>query len=177
MKENLKLNPSLSMRALETQARKAAAYAAVRPKPVRKLANLQRIPEIELEIKAIFRVLASSVSESEVVLIDRPGNGVSCKAIISVYNREDLLRQKEEENACRQLGVHRKTYRAFPNVKYAIYPNVVDATKIGSIAIYGRDVEILRTVILRQGSLFGRRVISANLEMGRRLFIDVKLAA
>lgn len=185
--KNLNLVHTISLKALEAKARKAAATAAIASKnrtPKVTKVKTKKIPLIEREINSIFRSLCSTSSDNQVVMMDQANKGTSRKAIISIYNRDDLSRQKEEEAAYRKLHSEgenrnglRKPYKAFPVLMYVFYPHTLDEKKLGSVAIYGSDVSVLLSVILKKGSLFGHHVVSANLEMGRRLFIDVKLAA
>ncbi len=150
----------------------------------RKATKSRKIPAIEREIRSIFRGLTANASEHEVIVIEKDDKGTYRKAMIRVYKQADLDRQKEEETIYRERlarGENRterdKPYKAHPIVMYALYPDTYDSTKLGSIAIYGDDAPMRRTLILKQGSLFGRKVVSANLEMCHRLFVDVKLGA
>jgi len=187
MKTNLKLNSTLSFKAIEAKARKAAAFAALKHaaecnQPVK--TRTKKISDIEREIRSIFRALTSTASEDKVVSIETPVKGASCRAIIRIFKTEDINRQSEEEKFYHEQlsqGMNRneldKPYKANPIVMYALYPQAYDSTKLGSIAIYGDDASMRQTLILRQGSLFGHTVVRANLEMGRRLFVNVKLAS
>lgn len=190
MKTNLKLNSNLSLKSIEAKALKAAAIAAVsstkeRKAKERKKTPKKQIPTIEREIRSIFQGITANASEhNEVVVIEKSNAVTSRRALISVYNPADLARQKEDEAIYREevaRGVRKenriKRFKANPVVMYAIYPDTYDSTKLGSVAIYGGDAPSRRTLILKQGTLFGHKVVSASLEMGTRLFVDVRLGA
>ncbi len=138
----------------------------------------------ECEINSIFRILSTKASENSVVVRERGVKGGSCKALISVFDRSDLKRQAEEEAEYRtnlRRGADRrslaKPFFAKPVVRYAFYPSTYNSDKLGSVAIYGDNVAPLYNLINRHRSLFGRNVISADIEMGIRPFLDVRLAA
>lgn len=185
MKTNLKLNSNTPLQALASKARKAAAIATVerieKSCGVKKRA-VREIPEIDRDIRSIFLALNSRAAENSVAVMEKPAQGSSCKGIIHIYDRSDLCRQRDEEASYRELRNngsdhphHAKPYRAKPTVTYAFYPKASDHTKLGSVAIYGENADSRRKLILKIGTLFGHRVISANIEMGRRPFVDVKL--
>lgn len=205
MKKNLKFNSMLSFKAIESKARKAAAVAvsnapAASAKPAKfgKPASpgksnaennpktkpkSKTIPSIEREIRSIFRVLNSRASENDRVEMVRPDKGSSYVAIINIYREQDLNSQKDDEVAYRDVmpqGVEPttrpKVHKPVPFVKYVFYSNTLDPNRLDSVAIYGADVSIYQTNILKRSSFFGRKVVSATLEMGRRLFVDVKFA-
>lgn len=196
MKANLKLNPTLSFKAIEAKARKAAVLATVVPmatvatktsvasqvpfKKKQSRPKSQKTTRIEREIRSIYNALRSHDSDREVVTIEYPAT-CSCKAIIKVYRREDLERQSMEPECCREQILREtnrgaKTSKVSPAVMYALYPDMYDAAKLGSVAIYGSEAVTHRSIILKQGTFFGRAVVSATIEMGRRPFVDVKLA-
>lgn len=162
--KKLNLIHQLSLKALKARAIKAAASVAISSKkdtPKSTKVKTKKKPSIEREIRSIFHALSSKAEKNQIVIIEQPIKGASRKATISIYNRDDLSKQR----------------RPLPITMYAFYSHTFDDEKLGSVAIYGSDVSIQRNLILRNGFLFGHRVISANLEMGRRLFIDVQLAA
>jgi len=188
MKTNLKLNSSISLQALEAKARKAAAIAAataiVQQHDNAKKPHKKPIPAIERDIRSIYQALKSNANETEVVTFERPDKGVSYLAIINIFRQADLHRQKEEESAYRERlaqGADRKTlakpFKAVPIVRYTFYPSTINHNRLGSIAIYGENASSTRALILKSGHLFGHSIISATLEMGRRPFVDVTLAA
>ena len=185
MKTNLKLNSNTPLRALASKARKAAAIAVaerIEKSCGTKKRTVREIPEIDRDIRSIFLALNSRTAENITAVLDKPAQSSSCKWIIHIYDRSDLCRQKEEEASYRELrnnGSDRahlvKPYRAKPTVTYAFYPKASDNAKLGSVAIYGENADSRRKLILKLGTLFGHRVIRANIEMGRRPFVDVKL--
>lgn len=190
MKTNLNLNSGISLQAIEAKARKAAVIASLprhdkekeaSPRKIRK--TTKKKPALENEISQIINSLKSAVSDSEVVMTEQVDKSASCRAIVSVYRRDDLRRQMEEERAYREMlskGCSRnsleKPFKAMPVTKYAFYPHALDRGRLGSVAIYGEDVSIRRAIITKRGFLFGHRVIKATLEQGRRLFLDVVVA-
>lgn len=48
--------------------------------------------------------------------------------------------------------------------------------RLGSVAIYGEGASLRKAAIDMAGLLFGHRVAFTSLEMGRRLFVDVRFA-
>ncbi len=185
--KKLNLIHTISLKALEAKARKAAATAAATSKKETiksKKAKTKKIPMIEREIRSIFHTLRINATENQMVILDQSNKGSLSKAIISIYNQDDINRYRVEDAAYRELvaqagnrGNIRKPRKPLPVVMYVFYSHTLDDQKIGSVAIYGPDASMQRNIILKNGSLFGHRVISADLEMGRRLFVDVKLAA
>jgi hypothetical protein len=181
MKTNLKLNNSLSFRALETQARKAAAIAAIKTpitvasatpqKPSRKAtpdkpkkAKAVVTPNIDSEIHAIFKLFSSTATKDMVVKMEQTKlQKNSCKGIITVSSRDNAPTS----------GIAKDT-SAIPT-RYAFYASTHNPSLLGSVAIYGDNVATLHAQIQKAGSLFGYRVIRANIEMGRRQFVDVLL--
>ncbi|MDE5882246.1 MAG: hypothetical protein K2H60_10985 [Muribaculaceae bacterium] len=205
MKKTLKFNSMLSFKAIESIARKAAAVAvSTIPATSAKLAESSNpaspgkphaesnpktkpksktLSSIEREIRAIFRVLSSRASENDRVEMVRPDKGFSYVAIINIYREHPLNSQKDDEVAYRGImpqedgfTIRRKAHKPIPFVKYVFYSNTFDPNRLDSVAIYGADVSIYQTNILKCSSFFGRKVVSATLEMGRRLFVDVKFA-
>jgi hypothetical protein len=180
MKTNLKLNNSLSLKALEAQARKAAAIAAIKPQvapsPAQAAPTARKVAEamantpkkekpqwpqtIEAEIRSIFRMLTVSTAENTVVKMDKLSPGTSCKGLIGVYSR-DAVNEKLPDVL---------------RVRYAFYASTRNPSKLGSVAIYCDDVASYLTRIQQQGALFGHRVANATIAIGRRRFIDVTLA-
>lgn len=188
---------SLSFKALEARARRAAAIAANIPAPENseKKKNKQRKTSnrpspIEREIHSIFQSLSANSPDTEVVFLEMTKNS-SCLAMIRVFNRDDLAREQQEAQEKRNASrldrtlrrddrdskANAKPFKASPIVSYALYPSSYDAGKLGSVAIYGHDAPARRTQILKQRSLFGYPVVSATLEVGRRPFVDVTLRA
>ena len=128
-------------------------------------------------------MLSSRASENDRVEMVRPDKGFSYVAIINIYREQPLNNQKDDEVAYRGImpqedgfTTRRKAHKPIPFVKYVFYSNTLDPNRLDSVAIYGADVSIYQTNILKRSSFFGRKVVSATLEMGRRLFVDVKFA-
>lgn len=196
MKENLKNKSSLSFRAIEALALKASALAEVRNqrnqlnqrnqdapvaapvaaaakrnKPGRASAHQRNLSKIERDMRAIFRLLSSEMEDGFAVVTSQSGKGESARWTASVFRQEDLCRQKEEE------VLHcPNPYKATPVVKYVFYPDTLRPDRLGSVAIYGEGASLRKAAIDRAGQLFGHRVAFTSLEMGRRLFVDVRFA-
>lgn len=193
MKTNLKLNSTLSLKALEAKARRNATIAAIKnalPSSCRQ--NCDTVsnrhhrahpPLIQRDINSIYQTLKHKASDNQVIVFERPDRYRSCKATISIYSSADILRQKEEEAAYRmdiaafngQKKI-KKPNRAKPQTMYAFYPDILDPNKLGSVAIYGDCPEATRSRILINGTLFGHLVKRAVIEKGLRPFVDVTLA-
>ena len=200
MKNNLRLNTTLSLKALEAQAIKATAIQAARqtlpptphtpkinkPKPAvsGSHARCQPANGIEREVKAIFSLLrADAAQKKHYIAIDQTGEGLSTRWLISVFNSDDFSRQMEEDKTYREYlrnGSDRrllaKPYKATPIEKYGFYPDPVWPDRLGSVAIYGKHAALRKNIIERIGYLFGHKVAKVSLVMGRRLFVDVRFA-
>ncbi len=190
MKENLKIKSSLSFRAIEAMALKASALAKVRnernerkeaapatqpakrPHPARPKSRARTLTAIERDIRAILRSLSSQIGDDFTVVTSKSSNGADARWTASVYRTDDHCRQKEE--AMRHSP---QPYKATPVEKYVFYPDTLSPERIGSVAIYGHGATIRKAAIDKAGNLFGHRVAVTSLEMGRRLFVDVKFAA
>ena len=120
---------------------------------------------LESEINSIFRILSATVDDSYVVKKERPRKGAACKGVICLYLRSDL-REQEETNR-----------KAKPVASYAFYGSTYNPTRLGSVAVYGRDVMPLYTMIRRNRTFFGHRVVAASIEEGLRPYLDVRFAA
>lgn len=176
-KQNLISN--LSFKALEAKARKAAAIASVTVAKPATLKKKKTLPAITLEINSIYQTLVRQTPDDKVVILESPVKESSCRARISIYYKDDILRQQEEEEArkaAKRLGKavsEKRPFRAMPTVMYALYPAITDRSKLGSVAIYGAAPNITLNCILKSGSLFGHLVKSASIEIGYRPFVDV----
>lgn len=176
----------LSLKSIEARAAKAAVNAADSRRAVRKQPKqpaAKEVPALELEVRSIISAVTSRITESRRATVDRDPKGTSCKAIIRIFDAEALALHREQLEEYRRLiaaGADRATLRKpstpMPVVMYALYPGATDPTHLGSIAIYCDDAPIRLSLILKQRSLFGRRVAAATLERGLRPFIDVRLA-
>ena len=192
MKTNSKLNALTSLQTAETMARKAVTAAEAARKERKATApavakkdrkkKTQQSPTLEKEIRSIFNTMSSEASQTTKAVMAQPAKGAYCKGMIMVYTVDDLMRQKEEETEYNELlkqGADKrdlpKPYKAKPHVTYAFYPSTLDATRLGSVAVYGNDALSMLLMIRKSGSLFGHRVIQAKLEIGIRPFVDVKL--
>ncbi len=189
MKENLKIKSTSSLRALESFAATASALSEIRRSqaaatpgrksnqaaapsrksnqaaaPSRKSAkstgSRRDLPQIERDIRAIFSAISSQIEEGFTVKTSQDGSGLSAKWTASIFRDADLELKKPN-----------------PVVMYAFYPDPVRADRLGSVAIYGSEPSLYKSMIDRSGSFFGRKVARTSLEMGRRPFVDVTFAA
>ena len=129
--------------------------------------TINNFQTIEQTISSIFRVLSTTASDNSVVVREKPSKtSTFCKGLISIFNRNDLLRQEKG-----------KPFKATPIVRYAFYSNTYNPTQLGSIAIYGDNATILGSIIKKYKTIFGHTVISVSVENGRRPFIDVRIRA
>lgn len=173
MKTISKLKTLTSLQTAETMALKAAKAAEASrklrkeetptktKKPGKK--KRPRTPSLEKEIRSIFNTMNSDIAQTTKAVMHQPAKGACCKGIISVYAIPDLQREKEE-------GIKAKPYAT-----YTFYPSTLDASRLGSVAIYSSDPLSLLLMIRRSGFLFGHKVVKAKLELGRRPFVDVTL--
>lgn len=134
-------------------------------------AATRKYASIEQEIHSIFESLVSVAPDEEVVRKEKAPKGACCKGFICIYSREDLKGEEEQRSA----GWAPK--KALPKVRYAFYPATDKLDKIGSVAIYGDESGARLSEIRRRGFLFNHKVIASSIEMGRRPFVDVKLAS
>lgn len=127
--------------------------------------NFKNNTTIDQEINSIFHNLTLLGSEQTVVRKEKsPGKG-SCRGIIAVFNRDSLLLQEKDPS-----------FKPVPTVRYAFYPDTYFPGRLGSVAIYGENAETMCAKLKNQGIFFGRRIVSASVEFGRRPFVDVRLA-
>lgn len=127
--------------------------------------NSRNFNSIEKEISEIFNSISSTLNEGLAVKKVKPAKGATyCKGMIKIYNKEELKREEKE---------------GYPKAKavesYSFYASTFKPTKIGSVAIYGENAFNRCVGINKSGFLFGRRVVSANMEQGLRPFVDVQL--
>lgn len=190
MKKNQNLSSTISLKALEAKALKAAAVAELHaqlrtPRPSKKKPRRQpQRSAIELEINAIYQALKHNASETETVVIERLGIDSLCRARISVYRKDHLLRQTNDVQEFRRLvaaGADRRTlrrpFRALPQAMYAFYGSSLFPERLGSVAIYGDNPHATLTRIRVCGHFAGHAVKRASIEMGRRPFVDITLSA
>lgn len=147
------------------------------PKPSRE-------EQLSREIDGIYRALATSVSDSMVVLKERVKDGSACKGKVMVMNRAEYTRyltEVSERQRQKSEGVPHDFLPAVraaePLLTYAFYPSVYNAAQIGSIAIYGEDALPRFALAKKMGYIFGRRIKSAEIAVGLRQFAVIKLAA
>ena len=120
---------------------------------------------IEHEITAIFNVIETNLKEGLVAEKIHPSKGSTfCKGMINIYKAEDIQRKKAD-----------KSFKATPVVSYAFYPDTFRPSRIGSVAIYGEKAFSRCFILKKRGFFFGRKIISAKVEYGRRPFVDVRL--
>lgn len=121
---------------------------------------------IDKEINSIFENLKSAVSANTVVVREKAPRGASCHGVISFYNADELKRQADDSS-----------YNAIPVERYVFYPSTYCPNRLGSVAIYGRNAVAHYAILRRRATLFGYPIRDAQLESGRRPFIDVTLVA
>ena len=85
---------------------------------------------------------------------------------IEVYKKADPQRDADMPSAT----------KGKPIVTYTFYADTYRPGKIGSAAIYGRELSSLEMRLRKTGFLFGRKIIDMRIEQGCRPFLDVKLA-
>lgn len=168
---------------MKTNQKNSGLGVQARPDRTKVPGEKKKAPRsIEQEISTIFDLIVLRAPHSILVVNERPKAGSSCKGIICLYSRSDLKRQSEEEAEYRRLinlGADKTTvptpFKAVPSVKYAFYPSVYDASRIGSVAIYGENAVSHGLLLQKHPVLFGYSVKSATVEMGVRPFVSVKL--
>ena len=129
--------------------------------------NSSNSNSIEREINVILNLIDANLKEGLAVEKIRPSKGSTfCKGIINIYRKSDFERKKDD-----------RSYKALPLESNAFYGETYKPDRIGSVAIYGEGAFVKCLALKRQGFLFGKRIISATVEQGRRPFVDVKLVA
>ena len=121
---------------------------------------------INQQINRIFRILSIQASDDTVVIQEKARKGSSCNGIISILSRDDKDRQDAD-----------KSYVATPIVRYAFYPNLYFPSRLGSVAVYCKDASELCSQLMSQCTFFSVEIIDANVEFGKRPFVDVRLLA
>ena len=122
---------------------------------------------IEQEITAIFHGIEATLKEGLVAEKTHHSKGSTfCKGMVNVYKAEDLQRKKED-----------KSFKVIPVVCYAFYSDTLRPSRIGSVAIYGEKAFNRCLNLNKRGYFFGRKIVRAKVEQGRRPFVDVKLVA
>ncbi len=173
MKANIKSSEILCLKALEAKARKAALAAAkakataantqsgtAAPRAAKKGAKEQTI---ESEIRSIFNMMRTAAANNRGVKMEKLACTATCKGLIGVYSK-------------RADSDGREMLADAPSELYGFYADTRDSAKLGSVAIYCDDVAAYMSRISRQGAIFGHRIASATVVMGRRRFIDVTFA-
>ena len=131
---------------------------------------------IESDLQSIYNSIIAATSDEEVVVRETIAKGASCKAMFSVYNREDLLRQRAEARGSMLRATGLKPFKARPIVMYAFYESVSRPGRLGSAAIYCGHAPVRCALINSRHSLFGFKVRAASVEAGARPFVDVRFA-
>lgn len=119
---------------------------------------------VEQEITKIFKIISANLKDGLVAERSKPSKGSSfCKGFVNIYEASEL----KSKNPCNTAPVE----------SYAFYTDGRQPARISSVAIYGKKAFIRCLLLNLKGHLFGRKIISATVEQGRRPFVDVKLAA
>lgn len=120
---------------------------------------------IEQEIGNIFQLLTLNADENTLVKRVNPARGRSCKGEIDVYRRSARHGADGEQDVKDVLVA-----------RYVFYPSTYYPTRLGSVAIYCENAAILCGQLQKDRVLFGHRIVGAQMEWGRRPFVDVRLA-
>ncbi len=159
---NLNLKSTTPLQALEAKAAKASAIAmakarnakdTVRPKTAK--GKPKRLSPIETSLRQLQRAVEGWRLDGRKATFERAKGGTSACAAINIYNSADA---------------------AVISRRYVFYPHPLDASRLGSVAIYGADAKETLESITRSGFIFGCRIRQATLEFGRRPFVDVKFS-
>ena len=110
-----------------------------------------RLASIETIISDITGVLSQNAPGGSKVERQAPRKGQSCKGTITI------------------------SYPDTPKITYAFYPSTALPSRLGSVAIYTTEISSVLSGIRMTKSLFGFKVAKANIEQGRRPFIDVTI--
>lgn len=120
---------------------------------------------IDREISDICRILTVSSGKTLMVVRENPAKGSSCKGMITIFSRFDFLRQEE------------MAVSPMPIARYAFYPDTLDSTRLGSVAIYSTNVERMWLNLKNQTTLFGHPILDVRIKIGRNPFVDVRFKA
>lgn len=187
---NLNLKSNLSLKALEGKALRAAKIAEFKAKeakdekkPVKKTKKKQ-IPLIDREINSIHKGLIPQRADNlpDIVMLEWLSGGAGCRATISIYDAETLASLEDAGTLLAMAGnpdgkSNSKLKKVPPTIRYAFYPATLHPDRLGSVAIYCKDPRAVQKRIIGSGTLFGHAVVRATIEIGRRPFVDVTLAA
>lgn len=126
--------------------------------------SVKNLRTAEQVIGSVYDALHAEVAENLAVVKEKPGKMALCKGMICVYKRSDLERQKMERGC-----------KALPVTRYVFYSNIYHPDCVGSVAIYGDNAASVCRLLRRQGMFFGIPILSAEVGMGRRPFVDIRL--
>lgn len=145
--------------------------------------NFRHGDSIESTIGTVADLLATTSPAGTLVEKKTTVKGKCCKGMITVTlprkgkNNDDATslphsdHQKNSNIDSTELNSEKDS-----KVTYVFYPSTFSPSKLGSVAIYAKETATILSLIRRNKSLFGFRVIDARIEYGRRPFIDVNLA-
>lgn len=128
---------------------------------------------IETRINAICNILNTVTPEEWIVRKERAAAGALCKGMVSIYSPADIRRLSASTIASAETN-RAKGIKVRPTIMYAFYAGRFNPQCIGSVAIYTDDAAAECARISRSTTLFGQRIKSVSLEIGRRPFVDVQ---
>lgn len=135
----------------------------VNPKK-RDMKSIVKKISIEDQVNLVFKSLTEKADPETVVMKAKPVKGNPFgKRVISIFDRAEINRQELDSS-----------YKPIPRRIYAFYPNSIDPTRLGSVAIYCDNAIHFGAVIRKKQSLFGLRVTSVEIEHGLHTFVDVR---
>ncbi|MBD5351806.1 MAG: hypothetical protein HDR86_03135 [Bacteroides sp.] len=117
---------------------------------------MKQFNSINQSLNAIFNDLSERESKYSVVEREKLNRRSSALAVFAVFDR----------TVYKQKG-------ARPHTRYAIYPEIGNPDRIGSVAVYTQNISDMYIRLRNQRSLFGRTIASVKVEQGIRPFIDI----
>ena len=177
-----RLSPSISLQAIESQARRAAAIAGaakIAGEPAKKKTKKPQpqLTPIEKSMRAIRRAIENrpagnrsvAVFESPAAMSRIGAISTACNVVKVYYNGEAY------NSALSARKTNSKAKMPQPDETYVFFPSHTDSARLGSVAVYSANVASLLVTIRNSRSLFGQPVKSVSVEYGYRAFLDVKV--
>lgn len=158
MKTNLKLKSSTPLQALEAKALKATAMAAANrqhAKAQTKTHKPKPLTPIEQSLRTLQRAVENWRLDGRKATFERGKGSISACATICIFGQDGSKS---------------------PERTFVFYPDPLDPSRLGSVAVYGSDARDTADALNRSNFIFGHRIKRAKVEFGRRPFVDVKFS-
>ncbi|MCM1452017.1 MAG: hypothetical protein NC102_07150 [Clostridium sp.] len=173
---NLSLKSSTPLQALEAKALKARAIALAKaagkkedPKTKDKKKRAKELTPIERSLRNLERAVQGWKLDGRAAAFERGKGDTAACATISIFKVDAA--KKEEFMAERQGDAKPRAEK-----RYVFYPDPLMPSRLGSVAIYGKEARETLEAVAKAGHIFGHRIRCATVEFGCRPFVDVKFS-